>query len=59
MYLSRLDSDFGVAKGEWSAVVMCVSVCVTDPSLLQDYIKLGHEHTHHNCTPFYFFYSKI
>ena len=23
---------------------VCVCVCVTDPSLLQDYIKLGHTH---------------
>ena len=46
--------ESGVAKVEWSAVVMCVCVCVsvTDPSLLKDNIKLGH--THHNCTPFYF-----
>ena len=37
---SVVESDFGVAKVEWSASVMCVSV--TDPSLLQDNIKLGH-----------------
>ena len=39
-YWSGVESDFGVAKVEWSAVVMCV--CVTDPSLLQD----PHTHTH-------------
>ena len=56
-YWSGLESDFVVAKVEWSADVMCV--CVTDPSLLQDNIKLGHTHTHQNCTPFYFCHSKI
>ena len=47
-----MESDFGVAKVEWSAIVvcvcaresLCVHACVTDPSLLQDYIKLGHTH---------------
>ena len=27
-YWSGVESDFGVAKLEWSAVVMCVCVCV-------------------------------
>ena len=40
-FLSGVESDFGVAKVEWSAVVMCA----TDPSLLQDFIKLGRAHT--------------
>ena len=40
-------------------VCACVRACVTDLSLLQYYIKLGHTHTHHNCTPFYFCHSKI
>ena len=35
-----MESDFQVAKIEWSAVVMCVCVCVTDPLLLHGYIKL-------------------
>ena len=26
-YWSGLESDFGMAKVEWSAVVMCVCVC--------------------------------
>ena len=41
-----MKSDFGVVKVEWSAFVIFVCVCVTDPSLLQDYIKLGLTHTH-------------
>ena len=44
-YWSGVESDFRVAKVEWSAVVMYVCVCVTDPLLLQEYIKLGHSHT--------------
>ena len=67
VYSMEWSLDFGVAKVERTADVMCVCVrvhahvCVTDPSLLQDYIKLGHTHTHthHNCTPFYFCHSKI